>query len=448
MRYRDMRYRHLERVRILRFHRTRAVAFLALLVLALNAAFASAASQPTGKIVVVNWQGWSNPTSAAYQEALEAFRAAYPGIEVDSRRITSGEFNDQVIAMMAAGLTPDVTWMEPGRVASWGVDRGWLADLTPYIERSGINLSEYIMGASMYPLRFSEGKVYGLAVETFAYIFYYNKDHYQEAGLAFPTRGWTWDDFLQNAIRLTRPDLNRWGYQVSTSSTRTRPWVWQGGGDWWNPENLDEFMWHLPESMIGLQFLADLMHVHRVAPTLEQFNADNTLRFSTGRVSMQHEGVNAIPGPSSQPWPFAWGPAVPPRGPGGEAASVNMEGFAIFEASENKDAAWAWIEWWLSDEGQRRLAEFGRLPAKLSAMRDYSYLHLEPALRDELQGVLAVLPEIGRDKLEPAGNNARQPFNQQLDKVWSGEQTVQQAVDASIEASRAIHEAFLTSRQR
>lgn len=121
----------------------------------------------------------------------------------------------------------------------------------------------------------------------------------------------------------------------------------------------------------------------------------------------------------------------------------------MFSESQNKEAAWAWIEWWMSEKGQHRLgSDLGRLPTLIQAIQDSAFLHLEPALRIELQDVLVAMNEIGRDKLDPAGNTARQPFAAELNKVWAGEQSVRQAVDASIQASRAIHEAFLAQTQK
>lgn len=52
---------------------------------------------------------------------------------------------------------------------------------------------------------------------------------------------------------------------------------------------------------------------------------------------------------------------------------------------------------------------------------------------------MVAMAEIGRAKLDSAlFDAARTPFMQELAKVWRCEQTVQAAVDRSIDASRGI----------
>lgn len=407
----------------------RTIVGLALFAIALALSFPAAAQALSGEITVAAWPDWADPSKEGMQKALAAFQEAYPDIKVTVLRYTTDEYDDKIVTMIAGGVTPDVTWMEPGRITTWGIQNGWLADLTPFIERStAIDFDRLIQRGMIYPPY--EGRVYGIGTHTYAYAFFYNKDHYDEAGLAYPRRGWTWDDFLSNVQQLTRPEIPRYGFEFDDSTNRLRPWVWQGGGDWWNPSDLSEFLWHLPESMLGLQFQADLLCVYGVAAPR------GNIRFERGTASIRSTTMSLLNNPPG----FAVGVATPPKGPAAEAATVNLEGWAIFEQSNNKEAAWAWVEWWASPEGQEVIADvIGEVPAYVPAIQNSAFAALDPAMRREAVDVMVAMAEIGRAKLDSAlFDAARTPFMQELAKVWRCEQTVQAAVDRSIDASRGI----------
>src|SRR5690606_12102843 len=69
--------------------------------------------------------------------------------------------------------------------------------------------SRYDVPLDMYPdyvldIFSRDGKVYALPKGFTPIIMLYNKGMFQERGLAFPERGWTWDDLIANARALTQ----------------------------------------------------------------------------------------------------------------------------------------------------------------------------------------------------------------------------------------------------
>jgi multiple sugar transport system substrate-binding protein len=56
---------------------------------------------------------------------------------------------------------------------------------------------------------------------------------------------------------------------------------------------------------------------------------------------------------------FNWDVAPMPKGPAGQATSVNSAGFVVGKASKNPDAAFEFIKYVLSEPAQTRLAELG-----------------------------------------------------------------------------------------
>jgi multiple sugar transport system substrate-binding protein len=56
---------------------------------------------------------------------------------------------------------------------------------------------------------------------------------------------------------------------------------------------------------------------------------------------------------------FKWDVAPMPKGPAGQATSVNSAGFVVGKASKNPDAAFEFLKYVLSEPAQKRLAELG-----------------------------------------------------------------------------------------
>ena len=74
---------------------------------------------------------------------------------------------------------------------------------------------------------FSEGgTLYGLPSGTQTMVMYYNKDIFDEKGVEYPKEGWTWDEFLETAEKLTYEENGKtvYGYGLSSSYFQLTPW--------------------------------------------------------------------------------------------------------------------------------------------------------------------------------------------------------------------------------
>ena len=69
-----------------------------------------------------------------------------------------------------------------------------------------------------------DGKLYGLPNGTQTMVMYYNKKMFDDAGIAYPKDGWTWDEFSDAAKKLTKADGSVYGYGLSSSYFQLTPW--------------------------------------------------------------------------------------------------------------------------------------------------------------------------------------------------------------------------------
>jgi ABC-type glycerol-3-phosphate transport system substrate-binding protein len=83
-----------------------------------------------------------------------------------------------------------------------------------------------------------EGKQEAIPVYINTNIVFVNKNLLQEAGLPYPKEDWNKQQFLDYAIKLTRPNGERWGYDMSfTGLDRNVTWMWNNDGQPHDPQD-------------------------------------------------------------------------------------------------------------------------------------------------------------------------------------------------------------------
>ncbi len=163
----------------------------------------AAASGPT----TITWAFWGSPEEAASHKIVaDAFMKEHPEIQIEIWNQPWDDYFTKIQALWASGdakVIPDVAFLWPTpRYAAEGV----LENLDPFIDKAGYNLDDYwpgLLESAKY-----EGSVYGFPRDIEVNVLYYNKDIFDEAGVAYPTDNWTWDDFLAAAEKLTVKDAN------------------------------------------------------------------------------------------------------------------------------------------------------------------------------------------------------------------------------------------------
>jgi multiple sugar transport system substrate-binding protein len=196
-------------------------------------------------------------------------------------------------------------------------------------------------------------------------VVYYNRDLFREAGVSEPEPGWTWDDMVEKAIKLTKDEngdgnVDQYGLGVEPSIIRIAPFVWSNGGEVVDdPERPTRFTLDSPEAQAAMQKFFDLRGLHIVVPTEEEVESeDDETRFLNGRSAMVLSSRRATP-TFRTITDFDWDIAPLPRHKE-PAGILHSDAYCITAASDNKDAAWSFMEFALGPEGQRITALSGR----------------------------------------------------------------------------------------
>jgi multiple sugar transport system substrate-binding protein len=219
-------------------------------------------STPDGRAELI-WVCDDNPIRRAQ---IEQFNRLHPKyfLKLDPQNGTV----EKIVVQSLAGVGPDLfDCYDNSQLAAY-VRSGIAMDLTDDLPRYGIDLNA--VWPCLKPIIYYGGRAFAHPGNANAPAIWYNKDIFDAAGVPYPQNGWTWEEFIEIAKRLTKYDERGRPVQSpllinDTEWYRIFPTQW--GAHKYTAEGTRS-AWDSPESLAGAQFFQDLMHKHRVIPSL------------------------------------------------------------------------------------------------------------------------------------------------------------------------------------
>jgi multiple sugar transport system substrate-binding protein len=318
---------------------------------------------------------WGDPAEqSAYEQVVSGFEATHPDIHVEID-YTPGQsdYQRKITTDFAADAPPDVFLINYRQFGQYAA-RGALEPVAPYLASSETLSVENYAPIAMDAFNFHGRGQTCMPQNVSSLVVYYNVDLFTANNVPLPVAGWTWDEFVAAAEALTqdadgdgRTDV--YGVVVEPVMYRMAPFVWSAGGeivdDLDNPTTLTL---DTPEALAGLEkFISLGVSGHNVVPSEEEVAAEEDgARFMRGGAAMFLQSRREVP-TLRKIEGFAWD--VAPLPIIDEAATVlHSDAFCIAARAENKDAVWALIEYAVGEEGQRILAETGRIVPVLESV--------------------------------------------------------------------------------
>jgi multiple sugar transport system substrate-binding protein len=284
---------------------------------------------------------WANVET--YAELAHLYEDEHPGVTIDMADFASGTDYPPGKLADAADVFPS-----PGGFSLSSVQEHWL-NLQPLIENDpGVTLDDFYPQALQAYRR--QGDLWGLPAEIDAAMLFYNKSLFDAAGVDYPRPGWTWDNFLMAAARLTwgTGAEKQWGFVTLTDGWAEYPLALaaQRGGCLVDSRTsptaptLDD-----PAVVDAVRWYADLSQAHGVMPPSPVHYADwQTMEalVSEGQAAMWISSVGA------RYWvrmkrDLGVAP-LPVPSDGGQLATVySVIGYAISARTPHPQEAWRWL---------------------------------------------------------------------------------------------------------
>jgi multiple sugar transport system substrate-binding protein len=313
-------------------------------------AASSAEKSLSGEITFSTWG--SADEKAVNEEIIKVFEGKYPGTKVNLEYIPS-DYLAKIDTMFVGGDAPDVLYGHPHYFTGWA-KQGLIKNLSSEFAQDKAFYDDPKFAQNMY----SSFQYRGIPVATInghdTFLLYYNKNLFDEAGVAYPDDNWTWDDWLTAAKRLTNNEEGE-NKRYAMKTGNILVYVYSFGGDVFDSmDNPTRVVFNSPETVEALKFVQDAIWVHKVVP--EYGTSDS---FDTGRVAMDIDG-SWSPSGRRHITDFKWDMAnIPVYRDKPRRTAAYFAGYAVNNASRNPDLAYAFAKFFQEDEGQTILSKLG-----------------------------------------------------------------------------------------
>ena len=329
---------------------------------------------------------------------VEEFNRQNPDILVRHEILPQQGYASVLLTSFAAGNAPDVFWVASSEARSYAA-RSVLLDLTPFIEKDGVDLNDFFP-ATLEPYGV-DGRYYGLPNDACSCVMFYNKELFRKAGVPFPKEGWTWEEFLDACRSLTKDldgdgQINQWAIAIPGDILMILPFVYSNGGNVFDPSDPDVPLFDRPEAIEALDRVFQLALSGEVAPLRGQ-GGDQTERrgFQIGRMAMMISGwwdmtETDIYAPDLD---YAVAPLPMMRSKATQAFSTATVAYA---QTPNPEAAWRFIDFMTGYEGQVARSETGMAGPSRRSVGKHPYFagrHNDQVFLDTMEDARAVYGE-------------------------------------------------------
>ena len=332
----------------------------------------SSSSKGSGTTIQI-WEGYTQVEAKAFAHLVSQYEATHPGQKVNTLYVNSDNTLQKVLTAVRGGSPPDIAYL----YGSWAPNVAQIpqvVNLSQVVKRPGVNWDDFYTGERAVAT--VNGKVIGIPalVDNLAVV--YNKTLFAKAGLQPPGPGWTWQDFVADAKKLTNPAVKQFGTAYVTPGTEDTVWhwealLWEAGGQLLSPDNTKAAF----DSPAGLASLNTLrtMAVTDTSMYLDPSDSAYGNLFNSGKIGMLVTG----------PWDLAtfdnvkYGVQIMPSYPGTSGGHQTISGpdnWVVFNNGTAKTAAAEQFLIWLTSATQDKYfaVQTGDLPIRQSVGQDSS----------------------------------------------------------------------------
>ncbi|WP_431806567.1 ABC transporter substrate-binding protein [Microbacterium paraoxydans] len=250
-------------------------------VLALSACSSSATGESSDGDITLSYAIWDENQKPAMEDIAAAYTEEHPNVTIEIQVTPYKEYFTKLQTAVTGGSAADVFWMNGPNFQLYA-SNGQLAPL------DGVETSDYPQG--LVDLYTYDGTLYGAPKDFDTVALWYNKALFDAAGVAYPSAGWTWDDFTAAAAKLTDPAKGQYGVAASQYGQENYyNSIAQAGGEVISADGT-ESGYGSPEALEGIELWTDLI-ADGSSPTAQQMTDTNPEDFFlSGKVAMFQNG--------------------------------------------------------------------------------------------------------------------------------------------------------------
>jgi multiple sugar transport system substrate-binding protein len=400
------------------------IALVAILAFVLTAC-GGGGSSPSGPTEIAVWHGYQDTEGEVFKGLVAQYNKDHPDVKVSELYSSNDLVLQKVLTAVRGGSAPDVAYM----FGSWSPN---IAQIPQVVDMADEVKNPDWKWDDFYPAEREAAtvgdKIVGVPALVDNLAIVYNEKLFADAGVAPPTKDWTWDDFRAAAAKLTDPTKGQYGWLIPADGSEDTVWhylpmLWEAGGDILNSDDT-KATFNSPEGVKALTVLQQ-MAVNDKSVYLDTTNENGPKLMNSGKVAMLITG----PWDLSQLSDISYGVQVMPTfagSSGGHQTIAGPDNWVTFDNGDAKKKAAVDFVKWLSAPEQVKAFSLGTgdLPIRTSVGQDQSVL---TKLNENVPGTAT--------------------FVENLENVKKVRPTVQQYPDVSEALGQAIVSVMLGKEQ-
>lgn len=321
----------------------------------------------------------SGPTEITYRDRFDslkqyatAFNKSHDAVHVNPSMKPPQSKYQGLISEITAGNAPEVVGLDVVQLPRFA-ELGALSNMESFYKE--LDYTDDFFEPVQRDFISYEGTRYALPYWIDLSVYYYNKRHFEEAGLDPENPPTTWEEYRNAAAKLTTEDRTGLAATYKTAGQELftfMPFVWANGGSLFN-EDKTEAMVDKKPAVEALQLLTDLTENGYIESPVSQGWNEVHNAFANGNASMMHSGGYGI-GYIRQNKPEMLkdiGTAVFPKPKGGQHSSfIGGNSIVIPKQTQKNEqkykAAKEFVKWVNTEEGMKTTLDLGFFPARKS----------------------------------------------------------------------------------
>lgn len=389
---------------------------------------APAETTPSDEPVVLEMWAMTDD-EGRYDTMIEQYTELHPNVTINKTCYASTEI-DQALTTALAGREPIDLFVSNGIPYLEGrVSTGMAEPLNSYLEGSGLDMSLY---GSALESTYANGECYGLPYRDSPSVIVYNKDIFEERGVEPPTADTTWDELLDIAEKVTYgegPDKVYGLYNAARNSD-------------WNGMAFNNGVFSVSEDLTllgkAMEWKLDAIERGVILDNAAYTAAGIGIRpkFVAGGSSMYFGGdwtIGQLVGDARKgELDFNWDVAPMPMmddGTGRMKTASTYVTMSLCSYSKNKAAAFDFLKFMCGPEGAEIMAADGMVPGYKTENAKELFCKANEEFGSPANIELYFELETVNAPMVKGFNQVETLVKQEADMVFSGQETVEQALE-------------------
>ena len=342
------------------------------------------------------------------------------GIEVSYEPL-EGDYNASLYNALSAGTAADIFYIPaetaPGIIATGKVlPLNGLVDTSPFID-------------SLEQAYTVDGKVYGIAKDFNTLALFYNKDLFDEAGVAYPNAQDTWDTLTQKLKKIAALGNDVYGACLPADFARFGAFAFSAG---WTPFTANGTSNLLDPAFVqAVTWYTGLVKDHIAVQPSDAGQSWGGGCFATDNFGVAFEGAWILGFLRNQAPNLKYGTTYMPIGPSGKRGNFTYTvAYGVNKDSAHRDAAIKVLEALTSPKAQQWVLEQGLAIPSRKALADNPYFQKNSA-EAEANAVIfkgASMGNVLPYQFGKVGTDWMKPVNNALSAIMTGQASVESAL--------------------